>query len=975
MQDLKSNHINTLKMTTTPTTNQLLSTNTLSVFNSLSFSTKATYSLTINDALLAIKNGFLYTPQGVFNLSFKVNEARKAGKNTNTYTTNKTKHIPCVTWAADFAGNRKKDGDFKFSNAIYFDVDEFLPNQTLEQAKKDIASIPYVKAVWKSLSGKGLGGIIYADGYNVGYFYKIQELLRNKKYVLDIAVKDLESRLNVLSYDADIIIKSDADVQVLTETAERPKVESASVSNYNIKNNNLKVTLSSKSHISLANGSDAHKRAYAYASKGLRYVQGQRNAFIVKYAGMTNQFGLSFNDMSKEILAIHPDFDLQRAEDIYKRYNHQFGTLTIENKPASLSTDNINKLNLKVTQYLGDILDQSYLGKYIIAPTGTGKSYFVGKTLKGKRIMVVPTQTLSSEFAAKYNGKEFNEFSKDVCNNDDLIFVTYASFANLCQYVDISRYNVILDEVHLFSTGSSRSFMYSQLESTLKILKKRKQLSTTLLTATPVKSSDDFFNSFDIVKVTQDVTKHKAWTVIRTFDKLKTLKSVFERASRENGFVSVLLNNTKSQLDSFTAALKDYNIQTFSASKKGEDYFIDLIQSGDVKQDVDGIISTTVLGQGNSFKVGNKRNKTNFVVVIGNHSVETVEQFAARIRDAKNVEVFHLVKDDFKSDANVFFNYDKKADELIELATKNANFYNDKADNFGGYYSTDQMDMLNKIDETYIKFDGLNYVVDHLIISNSIYNYESYVSNVNVNYLIEKIKTLNYTFNGVQFDTDELSDDEAANIKVAVEATKENRKEYMQSILDTVKKEGLEHNQEVLKNPSKLDAIENNVRFRLAYIYKYESDADKVFDIYDEAASTDKSWGIFTNRILIDKILTDSCIAKRTDRLIVDKIYNTFKQGDTFSAEELNKTFNDLIKELLPNTKMLTKTKTTQLLKMFFTVSTLRTKVNGKDVRKYVVDGKFDLGININVDNLNFPDTKEEKVIQNQYKIDFGLFS
>ena len=954
---------------------QINHTNTLSAFSSLSFSNKATHRLTIESALLAIKNGFLQTPNGLFNLAFKVNQARKAGKGSDVYTTNKTKHIPAISWAADFTGSRKKDGDFTFSGAIYFDVDEFLPNQTLQQAKEDIASIPCVKAVWKSLSGKGLGGIIYADGYDVGYFYKMQELLRDKKYIIDIAVKDLESRLNVLTYDADIIIKSDADVKVLTEVAERPS-ELASVSNNNIKNNNLKVTLNSRSHISLKDGSDAHRRAYAYASKGLRYIQGQRNAFIVKYAGMTNQFGLSFNDMSKEILTVHPDFDLNRAEDIYKRYNSQFGTLVIDSKPASLSNNNIEKLNLKVTQYLGDILNQSYLGKYIIAPTGTGKSYFVGKTLKGKRIMVVPTQTLSSEFAAKYNGKEFNEFSKDVCNNDDLIFVTYASFATLCEYVDISRYNVILDEVHLFSTGSSRSFMYNQLASTLKILKRRKQLSTTLLTATPVKSSDDFFDSFDIVKVTQDVTKHKAWTTIRTFDKLKTLRSVFERASRENGFVSVLLNNTKSQLDSFMAALTDYNIQTFSASKKGEGYFVDLIQTGDVKNDIDGIISTTVLGQGNSFKVGNNRNKTNFVVVIGNHSVETVEQFAARIRDAKEVQVFHLVKDDFKSDANVFFNYEKKAEELTTLANKNATFFNDKADNFGGYYSTDQMDMLNKIDETYINFNGVKYEVDHLIISNSIYNYETYVSNANVDYLEQKIKGFNYTFNGVQFDTEELTDEEVDTINNAVKVTKENRKEYINSIVDTVKKEGLEYNKEVLKNPSKLDNVENNIRFRLDYIYKYESDADKVFDIYDEVAKNDKTWGVFVNRILIDKILTDSCIAKRSDRLIVDKMYNVFNAGDTFNAEELNEKVNNLIKELLPNSKKLSKTKTTQLIKLFFDVSSSRTKIDGKDVRLYTIDGKFNLPIDINVDKLNFPDYSEKQVeTKKEYKINFGLFA
>lgn len=944
--------------------------NTISAFSQITYSTKSFDVFTIEDTLNAIKTGVLKTRNGVFALGSKTNQARNAGKGSAIYNTIKTKQIPCVTWASEFSSNRKKDGDFTFSGALFFDVDEFKEGQGLEQAKADIITIPCVKAVWKSLSGKGLGGIIYAEGYELGYFLKLAELLNDKGYQIDIAVKDLQTRLNVLSYDKDIIIKSDAEVTTLNEIVES---KPASLSTYYINKSNSQSD-AKLTNISLTNGSDAHRKAYTYATKTLRYIKGQRNAFITKYAGMTNQFGLSFADMSKEIIKVHPDFDLKRAEDIYKRYANQFGTLSTVNQPAiRLGSE---KLVLKVTQRLSDILDESYLGKSIVAPVGSGKSYFIGKKITGKRIMVVPTQTLSSEFAEAYDGKEFNEFSKSVSDADDLIFVTYASFANLCNYISLEKYNVVLDEVHLFSTGSSRGFMYKQLNSTLDILKERKQRSTTLLTATPVASNDEFLNSFEEVTVTSESTKPKSWTTITSEDRLKTVQSIFDRAAKEGGFVSVLLNNTKSQLDSFLGALQSYNIQVFSAAKKGETYFVDLISTGNVEKDVDGFISTTVLGQGNSFRVGKGRNATNFVVVLGNHSVETIEQFGARIRDAKEVEVFHIVGSGFKSNKNVFFNYDKKVKELTEVAQFRADYYNKMGNVYGGFYSVEQMNLLNQVEETCLKLVDGEYMVDDLLISNAVYKYETYVTNKNVEYLEEKIKAFNYTYNGVQADFNELSEEDGKKVKARVEDAKTKRKELVKVILDDIKAEGLEHNHNVLNSSVKLDNIENNIRFRLDYIFKYEKDENKVFEIYEEVAQTDKSWGVFKNRVLITKILTDSNITERSDRKLVEAIYKEFSVKEVLTAEETNTRLCKVVARFIPKVKKMSKTKTTQLLKTFFEVKTKRVKIDGVDYRKSEIVAKFKLSLDIDTDRLESPIKYTPKIKEQTVPaLNFGLFA
>lgn len=336
--------------------------NKISAFSQISYSTKSFDTFSIKQTLNAIKTGYLSTSKGLFTLGIKIKEARIAGKGSAAYNHIKTKQIPCVTWTSNFSSNRKKNGDFNFSGAIYFDVDEFKEGQTLEQAKADIITIPCVKAVWKSLSGKGLGGIIYSNGYELGYFHKLAELLSDKEYIIDVSVKDLESRLNVLSFDPNILQKDDSEVIVLNETSE-PKKKISLLNTYK-KPQSKNISLSK---ILLNNGSEAHRKAYAYASKELRYIEGQRNAFVTKYAGMTNQFGLPFSDMSDEIIKIHPDFDLKKAEDIYNRYSNQFGTLSLNDNNSNDNNDNKNSSNelvIKDSQRLIDIINKHYSGNH-----------------------------------------------------------------------------------------------------------------------------------------------------------------------------------------------------------------------------------------------------------------------------------------------------------------------------------------------------------------------------------------------------------------------------------------------------------------------------------------------------------------------------------------------------------------------------------------------------------------------------------
>lgn len=936
--------------------------NKISVFASLSTSKQKISDVSIQKALVSIKNGELNVNGTIIDLVALTENARSYGKGSDSYDRIKKYNTPCVTWGSEFSSDRNKDTGFTFSGALYFDVDTFAEGQTVEQAKQDVFAIPCVKAVWSSFSGKGLGGIIYSEGNGVEYFNKFVEILAEKGYTMDKAVKDTSSRLNVLSYDPTILIKNDKLVQVLAE-----KVTTV------VPYNNIKKVTTSNVAITV-DGSKAHRVAYKYTSRRFNYISGERAAFITTYAGLANQLGLDYNTMSNEITKLHPDFDLSRAADIYNRYSFQFGTKSTDSVSYAVTADTNKTLN--AGQYLSDILTSNdVLGKYFIAPTGTGKSFFIAQ-LEGKKVMIVPTQALSDEFATSYNGVSFNQFNKEVSNDDNLIFVTYSSYTNLIERINISEYDVFCDEAHLFVTGASREFMYNELNSVVTALENGSQKSTTLLTATPVRFVHPYLSTFETFKVEKATTNTKSCSILCAADRNKAVSDIFAKAKSEDAFVSVLLNNTKSQLDTLTAALSNYNVQTFSASKKSEDYFVELIETGKFDSNVDGFISTTVLGAGNSFKVGAGRNSKNYVVVIGQFSPIVIEQFAARVRDAKAIEVIYIRANDFQSDDEFYFDAYRTESELEAKAVNNVAHYTNQIE-LGCAYSVETTKLINKIDETYITLGTEGYEVDYLVIGNTVYEQEAYATRKNADFFAAKMAEYGYSYNGLNFTNNTLTDSEKDAVKASVESKKQARETEELAVIAKVQSEGLEANKTVVDSNAKLSVVESTVRFRLDYIYTYEKDTTKVFEVYNTVAATTQSWNKFQSQILIAKVLTDSTIKERTDRKLIDAIYAAFTVGDTLTSDEINSKFNAACATVLPKYKALSKAKTTRLFNTFFDVTETRVSVNGEKVRKYVVASKNNCQVDINTDNyaksMSGYTTTVDETKNNLYKI--GIFA
>ena len=937
--------------------------NKISLFAKLSDSSNKVADLSIQQALVAIKLGTLSISGREYDIKGLTETARSFEKGSATYKSHKVNHIPAVTWASAFAQGRNKEVGYTFSGAIYFDVDGI--ELDVEEAKVKIASIPCVKAVWASVSGKGIGGIFYAKSESAGHFRAFAAKLKELGFKGDDAVKDVTSRANVLAYDPNAIIKNEAAVEVLTEEVE-------------LQYFSRDIRQSDKKIVTAVSGSKAHKIAYNYVvNQGISHIEGSHCAFVTRYAGLMNQFGVSFNDMSLELSREVGSFNTKRAADIYDRYSNQFGTKSTE--PIAYRTAEKNRnseLVIEAGQTLSDLglTKAQVVGKMLVSPTGSGKTYFISK-LEGKKVVVVPSQKLSDELATKYNGKVFNQFSKEVSTQDALIFVTYASYVNLLNYVNISEYDVYLDECHNLTTSANRSFMHKELDGVLNALINGKQKSVTLLTATPIRNAHPYLLGFEQVVVKSNVAKVKEFALVRTTDRVKLMQDVFAKAKNENKFVAVLLNNTRDLLESYTNALTGYNLQVFNASKKSEDYFVELITTGNIDKNVDGFFSTTVLKEGNSFLLDGKKDVV--VVVVGKFGAEEIEQFSARFRNADKVNVVVVRAADYE-DRNAYFDGFKDESDLISAAEYNAKYFNESKFN-DNPYGIKMTKNLNAVQETFVRENAEGeYEVDYLVISNFIYEREKSAAWNNTDFFVSKMSQYGWSFKGVATYTAELTEAEKATQSANNKLSKDAREAKAAAIVAKIQTEGLDKNAEIVEANKITDAAEATIRYRLNYIYNYESDANKVFATYNQVSVSTQAWNTFERQVAVAKVKTDSTTVGRDDRKLIDAVYAAFTTGEVLSNTEIHNRMLAVIKANVKykSLEVINERKSNQMLGWFFKVQDKVVKVNGKTERKYEIIGNNPLDLVINTDAYS----EEKAHLDNLYKraqetvVNFGLF-
>ncbi len=131
-----------------------------------------------------------------------------------------------VTISALFGDSRTSDSVIQHNNIMCIDVDEednvhLFAKYDIEYVKQKIFELNFVYCVCLSCRGKGLFFIVpIPDSNNIDFYYtSMYYLLRQYGINIDKHCKDV-TRLRFLSYDENILIKQDCEIEVFDRVCE-----------------------------------------------------------------------------------------------------------------------------------------------------------------------------------------------------------------------------------------------------------------------------------------------------------------------------------------------------------------------------------------------------------------------------------------------------------------------------------------------------------------------------------------------------------------------------------------------------------------------------------------------------------------------------------------------------------------------------------------------------------------------------------
>jgi len=321
----------------------------------------------------------------------------------NMYNFIKSAKTPVVTWNADFDNKRSLKNIKSLSGYIYMDVDDFsvISQAEVRRILTDNA-LDFVKAVWDSFGGNGIGFLVKVDNLTVDNFKwtwtSVVKKFDGINIKIDKATKDI-TRINVLSYDENIFIRENCNSILAIE--EKPQDQlSIKVSPLTdeFKNDVLEQSVSN---------------LYFDESFFNTYEDRLAYRFYQVLFSKTNHIGITLDETFAFLLKYEKDYPnilnnkkysrneiYSIGKNQYDSYADQFGTVTVETN-HHLSKDYI-LVNI-YKEYSGDVKLKLHdiLEKAILKESNDMQAALVYLILNAKRTGIL-MKDLSSFIEKKY---------------------------------------------------------------------------------------------------------------------------------------------------------------------------------------------------------------------------------------------------------------------------------------------------------------------------------------------------------------------------------------------------------------------------------------------------------------------------------------------------------------------------------------------------------------------------------------------
>ncbi|WP_421292991.1 hypothetical protein [Aeromonas veronii] len=543
---------------------------------------------------------------------------------------------------------------------------------------------------------------------------------------------------------------------------------------------------------------------------------------------------------------------------------------------------------LNEEQFLGDVLDRCEFGyvNLLIADCGVGKNYTTSRLPKAwvvSPLRIIVQQNANSanqqsdEVTALVENVEENaaqvEQERALCTWNKLqsIYKQYNEGVDLSKLKDITLY---VDESHGLYLDIYKQDVINVIYDIVdaKIFQRVIFMSGT-------SSADDYHLGFDKVIRVRKESAPKLTTKVITNDVFSNVAYSVMNSTADG---IVVLWNNKNQIDKLQALVQGAkNLLTVTADPevKNSPDVMQLKNEEVLASKFHGVIGTYSIVEGMNIK---NEVDTVDVFVVGDETIERIEQVSNRYRKAKTVRVFHVVP---KAEADLEYSILVRKDVVAE-ANKISSALNMIMDSMTStpearyMFAKNQMHMLRDIKDEENKHSLLrihnnannvyefttNTVGIDWMVSNSKKRYDSY----NFASYKDRLSKLNHHVQQVFCDMVPLSKEDQAAIDAAAEQDKAQRQaEAVQNVIEIVLSDTVEDAyKEMLERRE--ETLERDLLVQVLKVQAYISSTDIV--------------DMLTNNKL-KEVLVDIERVKRENK-IVNYINANIKVGDVLSAND-----------------------------------------------------------------------------------------
>lgn len=683
-------------------------------------------------------------------------------------------------------------------------------------------------------------------------------------------------------------------------------------------------------------------------SKGFTLNNGVNHLYFSYFSTCANLLGIQQKEV--EQFAVNTGIEIKSncIEYAYKKYNSSFGRWG----DVLLFKSNRKIIQGKTGEKLSEILKGTDVSNTrIIAPTGTGKTFFSLFYIDGFKVFLCPTVALVDNICNDEKYKDLdplpiheNARNLELVRTSKLIVCTYASFKAVAGKLgELTKdYKLIFDEYHNLTSSTAAHFRLNDLTVCLRIAPRFK--SVTMLSGTELFNAHPAINALPIIEIKVPKQK-KVFKLINAISSITAVANQMKRAIKKGEFPKVLFNDKGIKLEGLKELLKNYNIAYFNADNKQDDEFKKVVSGGFISNDVQGIVTTTVINEGN-----NIYNELDYhFIIYGMFHPSEIEQFCNRPRMPKSCTGC-IIRSNKRKNTKTYFRASKYAAWLknsCEKSCKELNLQNEIDENLKQleFYSRSFIQRL-----PITKNDFNEYEIDFLQFNNFVFEQEKLATYKDDELLKRELKRYNIEIVETVEDETELTKAAGAAAKAHKKAFKEQReKEYLET-LHILEKTPLAYayaNDRLRQRKEKLKGGE-----KIAYSYFIEIKdtlqrlgAEQITDfIFDElrAAGTKKAKVQLLKRRLYLKILTSNVDYMKSNRMftiVLKKLIASFTANDVLTSDqiknrlkeclEIDKSFDLTIFEQERNTKAL------EVLNMFFEVTPVKRQKDGIKSKKY----------------------------------------